>query len=55
MSGLIYNTANAQIGIRVGLRISPRRVYTAPVVVEQAPVYNDSNDDYECEVFLFHS
>jgi len=47
MSGFIYSTANAQIGIRVGLNLSPRRVYTsAPVVVEQAPVYDDSNNDY---------
>jgi len=46
MSGLIYNTANAQIGIRIGLHLSPRRVYTAPVVVEQPPVYNDGDDYY---------
>ena len=55
MSGLIYNTANAQIGIRFGFHFGARRVVYAhtPVVVEQAPVYeqsapvyNDSNDDY---------
>jgi hypothetical protein len=48
MSGLIYNTANAQVGIRVGFHFGPLRVVYAhaPVVVEQAPVYNDSNDDY---------
>ncbi len=54
MSGLIYNTANAQFRIRVGFRFAPQRVYReTPVVVEQAPVYdqpapanNYSNDDY---------
>jgi len=62
ISGFIYNTANAQVGVRVGFRFAPRRlVYApAPVAVEQAPVYvqpqpvddqsqiayNDSNDDY---------
>ena len=62
MSGLIYNTANAQISLHLGLRFHPRVVVSAPapVVVEQAPVYaqaapvydqsqavdNDSNDDY---------
>jgi hypothetical protein len=50
MSGLIYSTANAQIGIRVGLRLATPRV---GVVVEQAPVYEqpaqvnyDGDDDY---------
>jgi hypothetical protein len=62
MSGLIYNTANAQISLHFGLRFRPRVVVYAhaPAVVEQAPVYaqaapvydqsqavyNDSNDDY---------
>ncbi len=53
LSGLIYNTADAQIRIHLGLDLRPRRVvYTQPVVVEQAPVYqeteqvyNDNNDD----------
>jgi hypothetical protein len=50
MSGLIYSTANAQIGIRVGLRFATPRV---GVVVEQAPVYEqpaqvnyDNGEDY---------
>jgi hypothetical protein len=55
MSGLIYNTADAQIGIHLGFHFGPRRVVyaPAPVVVEQAPVYyqaepvyDDSNDNY---------
>lgn len=55
MSGLFYNTANAQIRVHVGFGFGPRRVVyaTAPVVVEQAPVYDQSeqvydnnNDDY---------
>jgi len=46
ISGLIYNTAKAQISVNLGFHISPRRVYTAPAVVEEAPVYNDNNDDY---------
>jgi hypothetical protein len=46
MSGFIYNTADAQIGIRVGLHFGTRPIYRpAPVVVEQAPVY-DNNDYY---------
>jgi hypothetical protein len=62
LSGLVYNTANAQIRFHVGFRFRPRVVvYTpAPVVVEQAPVYeqpaavvdqdqpaySDNSDDY---------
>jgi len=46
LSSLIYNTADAQIGIRVGFHFGPRRVYAAPAVVEQAPVYADNDDDY---------
>lgn len=54
LSGLIYNTANAQIRVSLGLRLGLRPVtYVPPVeVVEQAPVYdentqvyNDNNDD----------
>ncbi|MEO6978996.1 MAG: hypothetical protein ABI113_11480 [Mucilaginibacter sp.] len=52
LSGLIYNTANAQIRINFGLHIRPVYArYHAPVVVEQPvyqePVqaYDDSNDD----------
>ena len=51
MSGLIYNTANAQLRIHVGFNLTPRPVvYTTVPVVEQAPVYEqsayDNNDDY---------
>src|ERR1700683_1057801 len=62
ISGLIYNTANAQIRLHVGFGFRPHvALYVpAPVVVEPAPiyaqaapvydqsqdVYNDSNDDY---------
>lgn len=52
LSGLIYNTANAQIRINFGLHIRPIYArYHAPVVVEQPvyqePVatYDDSDDD----------
>ena len=52
LSGLIYNTANAQIRVNFGLHIRPIYArYHAPVVVEQPvyqePVqaYDDSNDD----------
>jgi hypothetical protein len=55
MSGLFFNTANAQIRVHFGFRFAPRRVVyaPAPVVVEQAPVYDqqeqvydNNNDDY---------
>ena len=46
LSGLVYNTADAQVGIRVGFHFGPRRVYAAPVAVEQVPVYNNNDDDY---------
>ena len=52
LSGLIYNTASAQIRINFGLHIRPVYArYHAPVVVEQpvyqepVQVYDDSNDD----------
>ncbi|MEO6632317.1 MAG: hypothetical protein ABIN13_11360 [Mucilaginibacter sp.] len=52
LSGLIYNTANAQIRINFGLHIRPVYArYHAPVVVEEpvyqepVQVYDDSNDD----------
>jgi hypothetical protein len=48
MSGLIYNTANAQIGVQVGFHFGHPRVYTtAPVVVEQAPVYDNNQQGYD--------
>jgi hypothetical protein len=46
MSGLLYNKANAQISINFGVHIPVHRVYVPaprPVVVEQAPVYDDEN------------
>jgi hypothetical protein len=54
ISGLIYNTADAQIGIHFGFRINTPMVYIPThIVVEQTPVYEqpvsanyDSNDDY---------
>jgi hypothetical protein len=48
MSGLIYSTADAQIGIHLGFRFAPRKeaYVPAPVVVEQAPVYDNNDDDY---------
>lgn len=54
LSGLLYNTANAQIRVSVGLHLGIRPVTYVPAteVVEQAPiydendqVYDDSNDD----------
>jgi hypothetical protein len=55
MSGLIYNTANAQIGVRLGLNLGQGGVYARARVVAEpdqvyeqtAPVYNNSDgDDY---------
>ena len=48
MSGLIYNTANAQIRIRVGFNLSPRPVYVqsaAPVEYVE-PANYDGDEDY---------
>ncbi|MDB5133158.1 MAG: hypothetical protein JWR02_2907 [Mucilaginibacter sp.] len=52
LSGLIYSTADAQIGIRLGLHFGTP-VYTRQRVVVQEPVYNEpaadvynSGDDY---------
>src|ERR1700761_2361613 len=48
MSGFIYNTANAQIGINVGFHFGHARIYAhAPVVVEQAPVYEQTEPVYD--------
>lgn len=46
--GLMFNTANAQVGIHVGLNLGAVHLaYTsAPAVVEQYPVYNEDADDY---------
>ena len=48
LSGLIYNSANAQIRVHVGLNLgSPVVVYRPrPVVVEQ-PVYQETQDVYD--------
>jgi hypothetical protein len=53
LSGLIYNTANAQIGIHLGLHFGPRPVVYEParVVVAQPaqycePANYDGNEDY---------
>ncbi|HEY2582469.1 MAG TPA: hypothetical protein VGI43_11720 [Mucilaginibacter sp.] len=51
ISGLIYNTADAQIRIHLGIGFAaPRVVYAPAPVVQQTPVYEQSaynqNDDY---------
>ena len=50
ISGLFYNTANAQIRFHFGIRFAPRRVVyvqPAPVVVEQQPVYEQPAPAYD--------
>ncbi len=50
MSGLFYNTANAQIRLHVGVHFGGAPIVVseqAPVVYDDQPVaYNDNNDDY---------
>jgi len=56
ISGLFYNTANAQIRIHLGINLFPHHVYVRPAVVDVQPapvVYQDNgpadydnNDDY---------
>ncbi|HTD98086.1 MAG TPA: hypothetical protein VK668_02325 [Mucilaginibacter sp.] len=48
MSGLLYNTANAQVRIRVGFNLSPRPVYVQPAApVEYVePANYDGDEDY---------
>ncbi len=56
ISGLFYNTANAQIRIHLGINLFPHHVYIRPAVVDVQPapvVYEDNrpadydtNDDY---------
>lgn len=54
ISGLFFNTANAQIRVHFGLNFEPARVVyrPAPAVVDEAPVYEqntvgyDNSDDY---------
>lgn len=43
LSGLIYNNANAQIRIHVGLNLVPRRVYVQPAAVVETPAVYDEN------------
>ncbi len=59
MSGLFYNAANAQLGIHIGIRLFPHRIFVPrPVVVvqPQEPVYqepvvsDDSNND-DCDYY----
>ncbi|HWZ02248.1 MAG TPA: hypothetical protein VNX40_01485 [Mucilaginibacter sp.] len=46
ISGFMINTANAQIGIRVGIGYAPQRaIYATNTVAVEAPV-NDDGDDY---------
>ena len=49
MSGLVYNTANAQVRLHFGFRFNtPRIIYAAaPVVVAQAPVYEEPVQAYD--------
>jgi len=51
VSGLFYNTANAQIRFHLGISLAPRRVVyvqqPAPVVVEQQPVYEQPAPAYD--------
>jgi hypothetical protein len=42
LSGLIYKSASAQIGVRIGLGFAPRRIET----VDQPQQYVEQNDDY---------
>lgn len=49
LSGLFYNTANAQLSIRLGLNLTPHRVYVQPAAVVETPapaVYEDDAADY---------
>jgi hypothetical protein len=47
LSGLIYSSANAQVGVHVGFSFGTRPVYrNAPVVVEESPVVYGDDDDY---------
>lgn len=50
MSGLMYQTANAQIGLHVNLNLGSR-----PVYVEPAPVYNDVDYYYLPDVEAYYS
>lgn len=50
MSGLVYQTANAQIGVRFNVNLGGSPVYVAP-----APVYNDADYYYLPEVEAYYS
>jgi len=49
LGGLIYNTADAQIRVSVGLHLGLRPVAYVPAatVVEQAPVYDENDQVYD--------
>ncbi|MCR8560522.1 hypothetical protein KXD93_22905 [Mucilaginibacter sp. BJC16-A38] len=49
LSGLFYNSANAQIRVSVGLHLGLRPVTYVPAteVVEQAPVYDENDQVYD--------
>jgi hypothetical protein len=50
ISGMFYNTANAQFRVHLGINLFPNRVVVAPRADVDAPVYADAdynaNDDY---------
>ncbi|MBK0378867.1 hypothetical protein [Mucilaginibacter segetis] len=50
MGGMVYNTANAQISIHIGLNIPTHRVYVP--VQTSVPVYNDEFDDSDDYYYL---
>ncbi|EHQ30210.1 hypothetical protein [Mucilaginibacter paludis] len=50
ISGLMYQTASAQIGLHLNVNLGPRPVYVAP-----APVYNDADYYYLPEVEAYYS
>jgi len=59
ISGLFYNSANAQFGLHIGIRLFPHRVYVPqPVVVVQPqepvyqePVVSDDSENDDCDYY----
>lgn len=56
ISGLFYNSANAQLGLHIGIRLFPHRIYVPrPVVVvqPQVPVYQEPvvSDNDDCDFY----
>jgi hypothetical protein len=49
MSGFVYNTAKAQIGLGVSINLG------RPAYVEEAPVYNDDDYDYIPDIDAYYS